>query len=186
MTPSSKAQDAASTTNDAAAAQGSVKRRRWFAGLAALGGAGLLGGAAQAQGFGGGWGGHGHHGGGGMDPEEMARRLDYRLSRMVKFVGGTPEQKDRLSAIVKAAMADLKPLREQHRAARAAGIDLLAAPVIDRRALEALRVSQMQLADTLSRRVTTAMADAADVFNPEQRGKLAAMMKQRMGRHRPG
>ena len=152
-------------------------RRRWFAGLAVLGGLGLLGAQAQAQGWG-----RRHH----SDPEEMGRRLDWRISRLIKDVGGTSEQKDRLVAIWTAALAELRPLREQMRQSRRAGMELLAKPVIDRRALEQLRTSQMQVGDARSRRMMQAMADAAEVLTPEQRAKVAEHMKQRMERRRQG
>ncbi|MEO7390832.1 MAG: periplasmic heavy metal sensor [Ramlibacter sp.] len=149
-------------------------RRRWFAALAAASGLGLLGAQVQAQGW-------GH-----PDPAERARRLDWRIGRMLQEVGGTPQQKDRLVAIAAAAMADLKPLRDQMRQARRAGIDLLAATVIDRRALEQLRATQMQVADARSRRQVQAFADAADVLTPEQRLKVAEHLKQRMDRRGRG
>jgi protein CpxP len=145
--------------------------RRWFAGLAALGGLGLLG--AQAA-YAHGWGRRG-----GMDPEEMARRMDWRIGRLIKDVGGTPQQKDRLVAIATAAMAELRPLREQKRGARQRGMALLAAPAIDRAALEQLRVAQMQAAEAGSRRMVQAMADAAEVLTPEQRVKAAERLKGR-------
>jgi Spy/CpxP family protein refolding chaperone len=148
-------------------------RRRWFAGLAALGCLGLLSKRAHAQGW---------RGGQPLDPAEMAHRLDWRIGRLVTDVGGTPQQKDQLVAIATAALVDLKPLREQARAARRQGLDLLAAPTVDRTALEQLRLSQMQLADTSSRRVLQAMADASDVLTPEQRTKAADRLKQRRWR----
>jgi Spy/CpxP family protein refolding chaperone len=150
-----------------------TSRRRWFAGLAALGCVGLLSKHAHAQGWG---------RGEPLDPEEMARRLNWRIGRLINDVGGTPQQKDQLVAIATAALADLKPLREQARAARRQGLDLLAAPTVDRAALEQLRATQMQLADTSSRRVLQAMADASDVLTPDQRTKVADRLKQRMDR----
>lgn len=148
-------------------------RRRWFAGLAALTGASLLGAQAHAQG----WGRHGA-----LDAEEMARRLDYRISRLMRDVGGTPQQKDRLVAIISAARAELKPMREQRRQARLRELELLSAPSIDRYALEQLRVAQMQAADARSRRMLQARADAAEVLTAEQRLKVAARLKQRLER----
>lgn len=148
-------------------------RRRWFAGLAALGGLGLLGAHAQAQA----WGRRER-----PDPEEMARRMGWRIGRLVDDVGGTPQQKERLVAIASAAMAELKPLREQARAARRRGLELLSAPVIDRVALEQARAAQMQAADARSRSTVQAMAEAAEVFTPEQRVKVAGRMKHRMER----
>ena len=152
-------------------------RRRWFAGIAALGGLGLLGAQVQAHG----WGRHGA-----LDPEERARRLDYRIGRLVRDVGGTPEQKQRLVAIASAAMADLQPLREQARQARLRSLQLLAAPVIDRSALEQQRLLQAQALDARSRRTVQAMADAAEVLTPEQRAKVAERMQSRMQRRLGG
>ena len=154
-------------------------RRRSFASLLALTGIGLLAsGAARAQGFGG----HRHHG----DPEDMLKRLDYRIGYMIKEVGGTPEQKDKLVAIAKATMTDMKPLREQHMGARKQGLELLAAANIDKAALERLRVGQITLADSMSKRVLQGMVDAAEVLTPEQRTKLATHMKERMERRKRG
>ncbi len=153
--------------------------RRWFAGLAALGGLGLLAGQAQAQAHG--WGRRAA-----ADPAEMDRRLDWRIDRLVKSVGGTPEQKERLVAIARAARADLQPIREQLRQTRQAGLDLLAAPVIDKRAFEQLRVTRMQLAEARSKRRTQAWIDSAEVLTPEQRARWAERWKQRMGRRMHG
>lgn len=150
----------------------SPSRRRWFAGLAALGGVGVLGAAAaHAQGW----------GRGRLDPEERARRMEWRIGRLVQDVGGSPQQKDQLLAIARAAVADLQPLREQSRELRRQGMALLSATVIDRAALERLRASRMQLEDARSRRMVQAFADAADVLTPEQRQKAAEQLRSRRG-----
>ena len=158
--------------------------RRWFGGAALLGGLTLLAGGARAQGMGGGGRGWGHHGM--MDPENMAKRVEHRIGKLIADVGGTPEQKDKLVALARATLADLKPLREQHMAARRQGMVLLTAPSIDRGALEQLRVSQMQAADAMSQRTLKAMADAAEVLSAEQRSRLAERMTQRMNRRGHG
>lgn len=152
-------------------------RRRWFAGLAAVTGLSLLGSPAHAQD----WGRHGP-----LDAEEMARRLDYRISRLMRDIGGTTQQKDRLVAIFSAARADLGPMREQRRQARLRELELLSAPTIDRYALEQLRVAQMQAADARSRRLLQARTDAAEVLTAEQRTKVAARLKQRIERRHGG
>ena len=151
--------------------------RRWFAGIAALGGLGLVGAGAQAHG----WRRHG-----GMDGEHAARRIERRIDRLVTHVGGTAQQKERLVAIATAALADLRPLRDQRRAARVRGLDVLAAPAIDRAALEQARAGQMQAADAASRRMAQAMADAAEVLTPEQRAKAVDRLKRRMESRRRG
>jgi periplasmic protein CpxP/Spy len=148
--------------------------RRWFAGLAALGGFGLLAAGAQAHG----WRRHG------LDDDDGGRRIERRIDRLVRGVGATPPQKERLMAIASAALADLRPLREQQRAARLRGMQLLAAPAIDRAALEQARVAQMQAAEARSRRMVQALADAAEVLTPEQRARAAERLKRRMERRR--
>lgn len=165
------------TTRSEASAQPVNPRRRWFAGLAALGGLGLLGAQAQA---------HGWSRRDRLDPQEMARRLDWRIGRLVTDAGGTPQQKERLVAIATAALAELRPLREQMRESRRQGLELLAAPVVDRVALERLRVAQLQLTDARGRRMLQAMTEASEVLTPEQRVKVAERLKQRMDRRRGG
>jgi Spy/CpxP family protein refolding chaperone len=125
-----------------------------------------------------------HHGGprgmGRMGPEDMAKFAERRIDYVIKEVGGTPEQKDKLLAIAKATAADMKPLREQHMQARQKAFGLLAAPTVDRAALEQLRASEMAAADAMSKRMVQSMADSAEVLKPEQRAKLAESMKKRM------
>lgn len=110
--------------------------------------------------------------------ERMARGIEHRIDSIIKAVDGTPEQKARLLQLSQVAMSDMQPLREQQAAVRREGMQLLATPVIDRRALEALRVRQIALADTLSKRRVQHLADAADVLTPAQRSKLAERMQK--------
>ena len=138
---------------------------------------------AHAQ-MGGGHGhGDGHHGKsmrGDMDPARAAERFERRLSHGVP--DATEDQKARLSVIAKAAMADLKPIRDQQRAARAKSMRLLTQQSIDRSALERVRVESASLRDAHSKRMTQAMADAAEVLTPAQRTKIAERMQQRQAR----
>ncbi|UUZ56991.1 hypothetical protein LP419_20025 [Massilia sp. H-1] len=56
------------------------------------------------------------------------------------------------------------------------------APAIDRVALEKVRADQMQIADALSKRVLTAVEDAAEVLTPEQRLRFQKHLQSR-GHH---
>jgi periplasmic protein CpxP/Spy len=129
----------------------------------------------------------GHHGAHmeNMDSAKLDKFLERRIERRVK--DATPEQKARLKEIARAAFADLKPLREQARASHEQMRALLAQPNIDRNALEGVRARHVQQMDQISRRMTAALADAAQVLTPEQRARLAETMKARHGgRHGKG
>jgi Spy/CpxP family protein refolding chaperone len=129
---------------------------------------------------------HGHHGHGAhrggpgaMSPERMEARIDRMAERLIRSVEGTPEQREKVSAIAKAAAKDMRELRKQGGDLRRQGVDLLKAPSIDRAAIEALRSQQMAVADSVSRRMSAALADTAEVLTPEQRAKLAERMQSR-------
>jgi periplasmic protein CpxP/Spy len=162
-------------------------RRRFFrrAAIASViavvaGGVGLKA-LAYGHGFGG-W-----HRGGLMGADLDPARLDEHLDRMLKHlyveVDATDAQKQQLAPIVKAAVRDLLPLRTRMRDARGQAVTLLSQPTVDRAALEALRASQLQLAEQASRRLTQALADAADVLTLEQRKKLVEHVARRRGHH---
>ncbi len=142
-----------------------LPKRRIFQGLAAVTTLALLGKAAAQP--------RGERGG------DAAGMIERRIDHMIKAINGTPEQKAKLTALAQAAMNDMKPLREQLMAARKKGMELLTAATIDRSALEQLRAQQVQLGDTLSRRMLAHMSDAAEVLTPVQRTQLAEKMKSR-------
>jgi len=146
--------------------------------------AALLGGLAAAlsvKAFAqGGW----HRGGmhGPMDPAEMEKHVERMLKHFYVEIDATEEQKRRLEPIVKQAAKDLLPLRDNLRAGRREAIELLTRDRIDAAAIEALRAKQIGLADQASRRLTRAIAEAAEVLNPAQRKQLAAHFARRHGR----
>ena len=125
---------------------------------------------------------HGHGGGGWhrggfmgahLDPAKLDEHLDRMLKHLYVEVDATDVQKLQLAPIVKAAARDLLPMRDRMRDARQQAVALLSQPTIDRGALEAVRASQLQMAEQASRRFTQALADVADVLTPEQRKQLA-------------
>lgn len=109
----------------------------------------------------------------------MERMAERRIDHMIKAVDGTPEQKAKLTQLAQAVQKEMQPLHEQLMASRKKGMELLAAPTVDRPALERLRTEQSQLTETISKRRVAHLADAAEVFTPVQRAKLAEKMKSR-------
>ena len=143
-------------------------RRRFFqfAGLGAL----LAGVAWQARAH------------GPMDPARIEEHLERMLKHLYVEIDATAEQQKKLAPIVKQAARDLLPLRDRFHEGRRRGIEILSAAAVDRSALEGLRSEQLQLAESASRRLTQALADASEVLSAEQRKTLA----ERAQRHRHG
>jgi len=165
------------------------RRRFWLLAGAAAAAASIAACAQQGRGpdSAQGWGGHGwgyrhgwHHGP--MDAEGMARRIDKSVEWVLSDVGASAEQKTRVATIARQAAADLAPLRDRHRAARRQAVELLAAPAIDRAAIERLRAEQLRHADDASKRLTQALADIAEALTPEQRAQLRERLERRMSR----
>jgi Spy/CpxP family protein refolding chaperone len=151
--------------------------RRWL-GAAALAVAAVAAGSSFASG-GPGLPGHaGHRAHAPRDPAAMAAHVDKMIERFA--ADASPDQKARLAAIAKAALADLGPAHAELRQAHARAHALLMAPVVDRAALEQLRAEQMQRIDFISRRVLAAVEDAADVLTPEQRARFAEQLHAHM------
>ncbi len=167
------------------------RRRFWLMAGAATAAVASIAACAQhgsGPGFAEGWGGrhgwghrHGWHSGP-MDAEESARRIDKAVEWVLSDVGASAEQKTRVAAIAKQAAAELAPIRDRHRAARREAVDLLAAPAIDRAAIERLRAEQMRSADEASRRLSGALVDIAEALTPEQRAALKERLERRMAR----
>lgn len=188
MTDSNPAPDPTSGTPQA---DTHAPKRRWrWARRALLGGAvvALLAGMGA-------WFGHAqhpprhwHHAGfhaGSLDAEDAVEWAQFATQRMLRRIDATPEQKTRIDAIVAAAVKDLLPMREQGRRAREDALRLVAAPQVDRDAIETMRAAQIDLHDRASRRLAAAIGDIAEVLTPAQREALAkAMLERRWGAHR--
>jgi Spy/CpxP family protein refolding chaperone len=139
----------------------------------------LAGGAAAAVGFKAL--GHGRRHGP-IDPADIDKHLDRMLKHLYVEIDATEDQKRALEPIVKQAAHDLLPMRERLHAGRREALELLAQERVDPGAIEALRARHLGLADEASRRLTRALAEAAEVLTPAQRKELAAHFARRHGR----
>jgi Spy/CpxP family protein refolding chaperone len=110
-----------------------------------------------------------HPGPGAMDDE----RIERFIKHLAVEVDATAEQQRKLTEIAKAAAHDLAPLRSQSLELRKQGLALFTAASVDKNAVEQLRLKRMQNADAISKRMTRALTDSADVLTPEQRRKAA-------------
>jgi protein CpxP len=124
-------------------------------------------------GFGPGWHGARGHFGMPLDPAQIEDRADRMVRHVAIEIDANTEQQEKLRGIMRAMLKDVLPARDRAHAARRQARDLLTAQTIDRAAIEKLRAEQIALADSVSKRVTQAIGDAAEVLTPEQRRKLA-------------
>jgi periplasmic protein CpxP/Spy len=119
---------------------------------------------------------HGGMFGGPMTPAQIDEQIDHATKHLAIELDATEEQRTKIANIAKAAVADLRPLREKAMDARPQAIALLTAPTIDRTAIERFRAEHVGLVETASKRIAQALADAAEVLTPEQRRKVSEWM----------
>ena len=158
-------------------------RRRLFAGLAVGGLAGALFAGSMAawshhHGGPGGW-----HGGGrwckaASSLEAHGNRMEFATDWVLNKVNATDMQRERVKTIMQGALEDLWPLRDRHRQHREAFMSAMLQPNVDRASLEALRRAELQLADSASNRIVSALADAAEVLTLQQRTELVKLARE--------
>ena len=130
---------------------------------------------ASAQGVGMGAGMHSMmqmHMGGAGDMHAMAMS---HVTQMLDAVGASDDQKTKIGAILHAGFEPMAKMHEDMEGTHKALHQILAAPTVDRAALEQLRAAEVARIDSASRAATGAMADAAEVLRPDQRAKLVAL-----------
>jgi Spy/CpxP family protein refolding chaperone len=117
-----------------------------------------------------------HSGGGQHGPMMAGRSTEDHLEHvqmMLTKIGASEAQKTQIEAILKPALDDMKSTHDAHFAAFKQFHEAISAPSIDRAQLETLRAAQVKLLDEASKRLVTAISDAAEVLSPDQRAALA-------------
>ena len=112
------------------------------------------------------------HMGGAGDMHAMAMG---HVTQMLDAVGASDDQKTKIGAILRAGFEPMAKLHEDMGNTHKALHQILAAPTVDRAALEQLRAAEVARIDSASRVATGAMADAAEVLRPDQRAKLVSL-----------
>ncbi|MCA1370851.1 Spy/CpxP family protein refolding chaperone [Bradyrhizobium sp. BRP14] len=159
-------------------------RRAAIGGIAALAVVGAVGfAAARSDDFGFGMGRFGM-GGHMMQAHMGGGFMEHRIGSVLDELDATPEQEDKLWDIIDKARAEIRPTFRDFRETREEVIELLGASTIDRAAAEKLRSERIAAIDEASRKMTTALLDAAEVLTPEQRAKLVEHLKERRGHGR--
>jgi Spy/CpxP family protein refolding chaperone len=121
-----------------------------------------------------------HHGGPGMmAPDGL---FGGHMEHVLDLVNATDAQRSQIEAIFKAARQDLAGQHEAGRKLHEQMAALYTATNIDAAAIEATRVQISASHEAASKRLSQASIDAARVLTPEQRAKIAEVMKKRQAR----
>jgi Spy/CpxP family protein refolding chaperone len=158
--------------------------RRWLAiavvGLAlAVLGVGATSDLANGAGL---FGGHGRHHGG-WSADERAEHVKLAVEWALRWVDATSEQEQRVAAILEAQLPVFEALAARHRESHPAVVAALAGEQVDRAALEAVRISELALAEEASQQLVAVVADVAEVLTAEQRAELARLAERFHGFH---
>ena len=114
-----------------------------------------------------------------FDPAKFQQRIEKRVDKALGGTDATQDQKSKVSAILKAAFADMKPLHDQRVENRKAMEAALQAPTVDPAKIEQIRTLQMKVSDDSSKRFTKALTDAANVLSPAQRQAFFKVWNER-------
>ena len=106
------------------------------------------------------------------------------MGRILDEIDATDEQEDKLEDIMDKLHDDVRPIMRGFRDTREDLANLLGAATVDRAAIEKLRAERVAAVDEASRKVTAALAEAAEVLTPEQRAELKEHFEDRGWRGR--
>ncbi len=104
------------------------------------------------------------------------------IERALDAIDATDEQADKIYEIMDEARSEFRPLFREFRDTRDDLKDILSAETIDRAALETLRSERVAALDNVSKTMTDALLEAADVLTPEQRAELVKLFEEHGGR----
>jgi periplasmic protein CpxP/Spy len=105
-------------------------------------------------------------------------------SRMLDSIGADAAQEAKIHDIINEKFAQIAPDPKERAAMRKQALELLAAPTIDRNAVEKLRADAAANFDAKSKLIASAVLDIADQLTPAQRTALAARLNE-MAQHGP-
>jgi periplasmic protein CpxP/Spy len=124
------------------------------------------------------------HSGGGHHGHTAGRGAKDHLEHMQAMltqIGATDAQKAQIEGLLEPALEEMKAAHQSHSAAFKQFHDEITAASVDRARIESLRAAQVKSLDEASKRLVTAIGDAAEVLSPDQRAALAKQINKHHG-----
>jgi hypothetical protein len=106
------------------------------------------------------------------------------LRGLFRRLGTRPEQEAVVSAEADALGQELRALRQDAQALRGEVAELLAAPALDAASVSRVLEARLARLEGLKLRLGEALARTHGVLDPEQRARLAALVRSGLGHHR--
>jgi len=125
-----------------------------------------------------GWGSHRGDRFANMSDEEIEKKVTRMVKHVAIEIDATDEQQTKIATLISAVAKDMRPVRKTMKAAGKEIHELLLKDAIDRNALEKLRAERLAEVDLMSKNVTNALADVAEILTPEQRKLLDERIKE--------
>ena len=113
-----------------------------------------------------------------MTDAEIEKQITRGVAHLAIEIDATDEQQKQIIAIVTPAVLEMKGKREEMRATGEEFAALLTAPVINKTAVDALRVEKLAEVDELSQEWINVVTEVAMVLTPEQRATISERMEQ--------
>jgi len=104
--------------------------------------------------------------------------VQHMVAHTLDSVGASADQEAKIHDIIASKFGEIAPNPEEHEAMRKQALNLLAAPTIDRAAVEKLRAEAVAKFDAKSKALVGGVEEIADQLTPEQRVKLADELAQ--------
>jgi Spy/CpxP family protein refolding chaperone len=104
------------------------------------------------------------------------KNAERRTDRMFDRIKATPEQREKIRSFMSTSKVDIRAQQQARMDNQKAMSVALAAPTIDRIAIEKLRAAQLAQVEAQSKKRTDTMIAIAEILSPEQRQEMAKMM----------
>ena len=112
-------------------------------------------------------------------PAEMQEHMEKRAERVMKMVDATPEQREKIKAVLDGFSAEMVKFRDERKALKDRFKAAVEADALDEAELSAIRTATKELVVKATDRAMEVVFEISKVLTPEQRKKLIDSWEKR-------